>query len=213
MSSDQGSDPVVAAYAFEQLQTPAYSPDGTADLLSEAMAQADQIRDQARLTAEAEGRAAGLAAGRAELGAALAALAAAVRAVEDLGQALAAELEPQAAELAFALAEQILAGILTVEPERVVQVARNALRRAADRRRVTLVVNPDDLEIINASAGSLQAELGGIEHCEVQTDRRVGRGGVLLQTEAGEIDVTVASQLERAREIVAAALKRDADGS
>jgi flagellar assembly protein FliH len=59
----------------------------------------------------------------------------------------------------------------------------------------------------------LQSELGGIEHCNVQADRRVGRGGVIARTEAGEIDATIEAQLSRAREIVAAELSdgRDAD--
>jgi flagellar assembly protein FliH len=80
------------------------------------------------------------------------------------------------------------------------------MRRIADRRHVTLVVNPADLELMQESVLRLQSELGGIEHCNVQADRRVGRGGVIARTEAGEIDATIEAQLARAREIVAAEL-------
>ena len=82
-------------------------------------------------------------------------------------------------------------------------MARNALRRVTDRRRVVLLVNPADLELISGSVEGLKGELGGIEHCDVQSDRRIDPGGVILRTEAGEIDVSIDSQLERAREIVA----------
>jgi flagellar assembly protein FliH len=60
---------------------------------------------------------------------------------------------------------------------------------------------------------TLRAELGGIETCDVQSDRRVGRGGVILRTDAGEIDARVETGLERAREIVAATLKGEQNES
>ena len=56
----------------------------------------------------------------------------------------------------------------------------------------------------------LRSELGGIEQLSVQADRRVDRGGVVARTREGEIDATVEAQLERAREVVAAELERDA---
>jgi flagellar assembly protein FliH len=108
--------------------------------------------------------------------------------------------------LALRLAEQIVAGAIAVAPERIVDVAGQAMRRIADRRHVTLVVNPADLELMEQSVQRLQAELGGIEHCNVQADRRVGRGGVVARTEAGEIDASVDAQLFRARDIATAEL-------
>ncbi len=203
----------IATYAFEQLEPPPGGVGGASDLLSGAWAEAEQIRAQARLAGEAEGRAEGLLAARAEVQSALAALAGALAAIEQLREALMSELEHDAAELAFRLSEQVLAGVLDVEPERVLDVARNALRRVSARRRVILVVNPADLEVLSDSVKTLQAELGGIEHCDVQSDRRVGRGGVILRTEAGEIDARVESGLDRAREIVAVALRGEQDGS
>ena len=70
----------------------------------------------------------------------------------------------------------------------MVDVARNALRHLIDRRHVTLVVNPADLELVSDSVENLCAQLGGIEHLSVQADRRVGRGGAIARTEAGDID-------------------------
>jgi flagellar biosynthesis/type III secretory pathway protein FliH len=43
----------------------------------------------------------------------------------------------------------------------------------------------------------------------VQTDRRVGRGGAIARTEAGEIDASIEAQMRSAREIVVAALSED----
>jgi flagellar assembly protein FliH len=201
----------VVTYAFEQLDAPAGGAGSASDLLSSAWVEAEQIRAQARTAGEAEGRAQGLLAARAEIDSALAALAAAFADLEHVREQLVAELEHDAAELALRLSEQVLAGALEVEPERVLDVARNALRRVTERRQVILVVNPADLEVLSDSVTTLKAELGGIESCDVQSDRRVGRGGVILRTDAGEIDACIESGLERAREIIAAALKGDPD--
>ena len=135
-----------------------------------------------------------------------------MQAISDVRAQFVAELEQDAVELAFRLTEQILAGVLTVEPERVLDVARNALRHLLDRRHVTLVVNPDDLELVSECVEQLQSELGGIEHLSVQSDRRVARGGAIARTESGEIDSGIEAQLARAREIVAAALAREPSG-
>jgi len=207
------SDSAVGTYAFRQLDAPPPgTSNGIADVLSAVRAEAEHIRAQAWAAGEAEGRAAGLAAAQTEAAPALAALGAAVEAISQLRAQVMAELEQDAVEMAMQLAEQILAGVIAVEPERVIDVGRNALRHLSDRRRVTLVVNPDDLELVSECVDQLQSELGGIEHLGVQSDRRIGRGGAIARTDSGEIDSGFDAQLGRAREIVAAALAREPSG-
>jgi flagellar assembly protein FliH len=201
----------VSTYSFQQLEAPVGGAGSASELLSSAWIEAEQIRERAREAGEAEGRAAGLAAARTEVDSSIAALAAALGEVAELREQLISQLEHDAAEMALGLSEQVLAGALAVQPERVIDVARNALRRVTDRHRVILVVNPADLEILSESVQTLQSELGGIETCDVQSDRRVGRGGVILRTEAGEIDARVEAGMERAREIVAEVLKGEPD--
>jgi len=204
------SDSAFGTYAFRQLDAPPPgTSNGIADVLSAVRAEAEQIRAQAWAAGEAEGRAAGKAAARADAEPAVAAVAASVQAIEELKAQMISELERDAVEMALRLAEQILAGVLDVEPERVIDVARHALRHLTDRRRVTLVVNPDDLELVSECVERLQSELGGIEHLGVQSDRRIGRGGAIARTDSGEIDSGLDAQLGRAREIVAAALARE----
>ena len=210
LSSDPGQPPAaapVANYAFQQLDAPPPgSAEEIADVLSAVRAEADRIREEARAAGEAEGRAAGIAAAQEAAQPALAALAAAAGAVDEVRAQLAAEAEQDAVDLAIRIAEQILAGTIAVQPERVVDVARNALRHLIDRRQVTLVVNPADLELVSDSVENLTSQLGGIEHLSVQADRRVGRGGAIARTEAGDIDAGLSTQLARAKEIAMAAL-------
>jgi flagellar biosynthesis/type III secretory pathway protein FliH len=196
-----------SAFAFRQLEGPAAGArEDIADVLAAVKSEAEQLRAQARAAGEAEGRAAALAAVRSEAETSLSALGNAVQSVIELQSQLVGPLEREATELAITLAEQILAGALSVEPERVLDVTRNALRHLVERRRVTVIVNPADLDLVSEAAERMRTELGGIEHLAVQADRRIAPGGAVARTDAGEIDAGIDTQLARAREIVAATL-------
>jgi flagellar biosynthesis/type III secretory pathway protein FliH len=104
------------------------------------------------------------------------------------------------------LAGKIVGAAVAVRPELVVEAVRGALRGLVERERVTVLVNPDDLELVREAMGVVVASLGGIEHCEVQAERRVAQGGAVVRTPEGDVDARVESKLERAREVVAAAL-------
>jgi flagellar assembly protein FliH len=189
--------PVVAAV------TAAVNP---ADAVMEAMARAEEEAVGVREAARAEGFAAGHAEAIAAVEPALAALQQAAAEMHADRDAAAERLERQAVELAFALAEKVLAGALAVEPERVVESVRGALRGLVERERITVLVHPDDLELVREAMDGLRATLGGIEHCEVQAERRVARGGCVVRTPDGDIDSRVETKLERAREVVEQAL-------
>jgi flagellar assembly protein FliH len=177
-----------------------------ADAVMEAMARAEAEAGAVREAAQSEGFAAGHAEAIAALAPALAALQSACAELQADRAAAAERLERQAVELALSLAEKVLAGALAVEPERVVESVRGALRGLVERERITVLVHPDDLELVREAMDGLRATLGGIEHCEVQAERRVARGGCVVRTPDGDIDARVETKLERAREVVAQAL-------
>ncbi len=200
-----------ASYAFEQLEPSDPLPPGApARIIAEATEEAERIREHARTEGYAEGRAAGHRDGLTEAGSAASALGEAVQGIQQLRDEAAEAVEHDAVELALALAAKIVAGTLEVQPERVLDVVRGALRRVNDRRRITVLVDPGDLEVVSAAIGDLRSQAGGIEVCEVQADRRVGRGGAIVRTLEGEVDVSVETQLQRAREVALSELRHDA---
>jgi len=202
----------VSEFDFETLEPvapPVAAADQAAavmDVLAEARADAERMRQDALDEGYAAGRHEALAA----LEPALAALAAAAEQVKTEQVAAAAELERRAVELGLALAQKILAGALSVEPERVLDSVSGALRGIVERERIMIMVNPEDLEIVRGAMEELKGSLGGIEHCEVQSERRVARGGCIVRTAVGDVDARVETKLERASEVVAAALGRNA---
>ncbi len=178
------------------------------DFLAAARAEADDIRHAARQQGYEEGFQAGMAAAREELAPATAALGEALAEAERLRADTADVVEARAVELSLRLAEKVLAGTLDVQPERVVDVVRGALRCLVERERVVVQVNTLDLDLVRDAVEPIAATLGGIDSLEVQEDRRVGRGGALVRSLAGEVDATIETKLERAREVLEAELAR-----
>ena len=203
------SDAVVS-YDFEQLEPSEALPrDAAARLIAQASVEAESIRERARAEGYEQGRVAGIQQGSAEIAAAAAALGDAAGGVEALRAEVAEAAEMDAIELALMLAGKILAGAFQARPELVVEVVQGALRRLSDRRRVTVLVNPVDLDVVREAIGEITAQGSGVELCDLQSDERVAAGSAIVRTAEGEVDASVHTQLERAREVIAAALEKD----
>jgi flagellar assembly protein FliH len=158
----------------------------------------DAVREQAF----EEGFAAGVAQAQSRLDGPASALAAAADQLQALRTDAAASVEADAVDLALRIAEQAVGAAIAVDPELVVEAVRGALRRLVERDRVLILVNPDDLELVRDHVARLVGELGGIEHCEVQAERRVRPGGAIVRTSEGEVDATLETKLARAREVL-----------
>jgi flagellar assembly protein FliH len=202
-----------AEFSFEALEAPVVTaplsggradggPDAVLAALAHAEAEADAMRAIAREEGLREGREEALAA----LAPALEALNQAVEAMQHEQIARAERLEAHAVDLGLFLAEKVLGGAIAVEPALVLEAVRGALRGIVERERVTVLVHPDDLELVRDAMDDIRASLGGIEHCEVQAERRVSRGGAVVRTPEGDVDARVETKLLRAREVVEAAL-------
>lgn len=195
------------AYQFAQFDQAAMFDADPDVVLAEARDEAEQLRLRAHAEGEAAGYAAGIRQGIEDCAPLGATLQAAADGFEHAQAELLDSLTHQAADLAIAIAEQIVTTTVKLEPERLLDVTRMALRRLTDRSFVTLAVNPYDLELLRADEAKLIHELGGIDRIELQADRRIERGGVVVTTPTGEIDCSLDAQFETVREIVRSTLR------
>ena len=195
------------AFAFEQLEPVAVEPrridpqaarNEAEQILAGARQEAERIREQAY----AEGVHAGRAEAAAQVAPAVQALGEALAQVDAERHRVVAEVEEAAVGLALQIADKALTAAITAHPERVVDVVRGALRCLVDRERVTIHVNPRDLELVREAADGLARQLGGIDHIDVQEERRVQRGGAIVRSATGEIDARIETKLARARELL-----------
>ena len=210
----------MASYAFEQLDAPPPgSADDVADVLPAARAEAEQIREQAR-AGRPRPRAApqALEPPRPSPSRRCAALAARRRGRAQLRDELAAAGRARRRRAgARARRARSLAGALAVEPERVVDVVRGALRRLVERERVIARSStPHDLE--HRARRGRRARRRSSAASSTARCRPSGASAAAARSCApseGEIDARVETKLERAREVVdeAASLRRAADAA
>jgi flagellar assembly protein FliH len=112
---------------------------------------------------------------------------------------LAEKAEQSALELAFQLAHKIVTDELRTRPEAVAEIAKNALRQVLDCDQIRLRVNQDDYDYLRSVQSELEGMLSKSVPLEVRVDNSVERGGCMIETERGNLDARIASQLQTLR--------------
>jgi type III secretion protein L len=97
--------------------------------------------------------------------------------------------------LAVAVAGKVL-GREVERDGRVEALAASALEAVRHRREVILRVNPADAPGLRREAGRLGGLLARTPSLAIQEDPAVGRGGLLVETEAGTLDARLETRLE-----------------
>lgn len=165
------------------------------DVLAAAEADARRIRESAE--AERERVLASAAeAGRQE---GLARAAAALTAVAAERDRILASAEPELVRLALAVAGKVVAGSVALAPEVVIRIAAEALEASRNRREVTLRVHPADADRLRAEEPRLLQVLSRARAVAIREDPGVGRGGVVVETEAGAVDARIETRLDALR--------------
>jgi flagellar assembly protein FliH len=109
--------------------------------------------------------------------------------------------EPELVKLALGIAERVLHQQVALDRGVVIEMAKVAIARLIERDTVTVRVNPADLERMREHRDELIA-IGDIRNLRVVEDKRVDRGGVVVDTDAGTIDARIGTQLDEARKIL-----------
>jgi flagellar assembly protein FliH len=98
--------------------------------------------------------------------------------------------ERQVVQLALAIASRILERELSVDRGLLLAMARVALDRLGEHAAATIRLHPDDFAVVMAARGAEPLS----EQVQVVADPVVGRGGCLVQSDFGLMDVGIESQ-------------------
>lgn len=173
------------------------------------VAEAEMLREQVLREAWNEGFEEGRAEAAARMERALAAVESMVEAVSVELDGLPDLLAVDTSAAALEVAARVVRAELTVNPERVVDIARAAIRRATDRERLLIHVNPVDLDMVREAAPEMAARIGGIGRLDVVDEPRVPAGGCIVETLAGDVDARLGVQLTRMLEALAVGAEDD----
>ena len=111
-------------------------------------------------------------------------------------------MEPEIISMVFDLAKHVIKQEIEVSREVAVSVVRNALRRVADAGTLRIRVNAEDLQTIRGKREELLTLVDNIRHVEIIEDRRVGTGGCIVETDNGNIDARIETQLAEAASLL-----------
>ncbi len=102
-------------------------------------------------------------------------------------------------DLATGIAAKILGEQLEGDPQLVTTMVERCLQQCVAARRITLRVNPADIASVERILPRLQ-ENAEAEVLALEADDMVTRGGCILDTEIGQIDGQLQTQLHAIRE-------------
>ena len=170
-------------------------------IIGRAEAQAQEIAAAAREQGFEAGRRQALDEVGVELRSAANALAAAAQKLDDTQAQLHAQVMAELPGAAVEIAARILRQELTLKPEALVRVIRDALGAVTPAARVELRVNPEDLAVFDQHK-SVLAEVLGSADVRLEPSPEIRRGGCFVETEALTLAAGIVEQLERALELL-----------
>ena len=201
MSSLSGDAPVVVAPAelMRELRS-----DDARHALTKGEQQAKIIVATARAEAESiheRARAEGYKAGLAE----------AAQATHELIQTLERDIAEVAAEratlvdsveldvlkLCVEAVEKLTRHEVKTDPRTVLRMIKSCLRRVKDRNEVRVRVSPEEVEQVKACREELLGVTEGLRELGIIEDRRVSRGGCVVETPSGDIDARIETQVQQ----------------
>ncbi|MCL5283169.1 MAG: FliH/SctL family protein [Armatimonadetes bacterium] len=112
------------------------------------------------------------------------------------------EVEPQVVEMVLELTRRVIHQEVQQHSDVVLAIIRGALRRATDRHELVIRVNPDDFPTVDQARQDILAIADGCKHLEIIEDRRVDRGGCVVDTPAGTIDARIQTQMEEFETVI-----------
>ncbi len=142
-----------------------------------------------------DGRAQGVKVGRAEAKEVIDRFAEVVDAITERQRALVLENESALVSLAVEVARRIVGAAAETRREPVLLAASDCLGYLRDRTRITVKVNPEELEWVKEARKEWLEAVEGIGTLTIQPDPEIARGGCVVETDAGDVDARIEERL------------------
>nr|WP_267510372.1 flagellar assembly protein FliH [Borreliella afzelii] len=106
----------------------------------------------------------------------------------------------QIVSLVMQIAIKVIKRITDSQKDIVLENVNDALKRVKDKTQITIRVNLDDLDVVRHKKSDFISRFDVIENLEIIEDPNIGKGGCIIETNFGEIDARISSQLDKIEE-------------
>ncbi|MFW5745428.1 MAG: flagellar assembly protein FliH [Spirochaetota bacterium] len=167
-----------------------------ADITREAERRAQDAEEDARRAGFEEGREKGFEEGQAEHERLVERLHVIINKAIDRRNEIIEESETQIVNLVVQIAKKVVKVISENQRNVVVNNVVQALRKLKEKTDVIIRVNIEDLEMVTSHVQDIIERVEREHHITVAEDSTVDPGGAIIETDFGEIDARIASQLQ-----------------
>ena len=105
-------------------------------------------------------------------------------------------------ELAFKISEKIIGKQLELDKSVIMDIVAQALQTVRQSKQIILRVNPEDAKALKAGKDTLIEMLGHGRVIDVMEDKKVEKGGCIIESEVGVVDAQLHKQLERLKKVL-----------
>jgi len=127
----------------------------------------------------------------------------------DLHRQTCRDVEAELVQLALAVARKVVGREVSLGPEVVTRIIRQALGRVEHAGRITVKLNPADLELLADIKPQLLKGMPEAGRAAFEADKGIARGGCLIETDGGEIDARIERQFQVVEEAFRAELDQE----
>lgn len=153
----------------------------------------------------AKGHKEGLASGQKEAEAKLQAIESLLAQLDALWPEMVAANEERIVDLVCRAAEKVVLGQLEVDREVVKRSILHAFELVPETEEMVIHIHPEDYEFVELVKEDFFSRAKELKHVEIVSNPSVGRGGCLLETRVGDVDMDLEGRLEAVKESIAAA--------
>jgi len=171
-----------------------------AELETEIKQRVDKIEKEALQKGKEEGREQGYQEGRAEVQRLVENVQRIVSAAIDKRNQIIEESETQVINLVMMIAKKVIKVISENQKNVVINNVVQALRKLKSRGAVVIRVNLADLELTSSHINDFLKMVENVKSITVLEDSSVDRGGCIIETDFGQIDARISSQLREIEE-------------
>lgn len=164
-------------------------------IIDEAQKEAGAVTDKAHGQGYDAGYQEGYDAGMAEASRLMGTVQSAVSSLIDKRKEVVSEAETQLIELVLASVQKVVKVITEQSRQVVMQNVRQALSKLRSSGSVTLRVSLEEADLVREKKEQFLTLFDKVKDLKVIEDSSVGLGGVLVETDFGEIDARISSQL------------------
>lgn len=108
-----------------------------------------------------------------------------------------AAAERHVVRLAVAVAERIVKRTIALDHEVVLRQIHEAMKRVVGVDRIRIRINPRDEEFVRAHRAELLTSADAVRELTLEADETIERGSCVLESDAGNVDASITTQLER----------------